>query len=61
LLASANKSGIGGPVKRGVNGNRERLILLHPPQDLLLAYVFLARTRDRVTLSFSGGRNCGAR
>src|SRR4030095_3356859 len=59
LLASANKSGIRGPEKGRVNGNRERFIFFHPLQDLLLADVFIARTRDRVALSFGTGRGAG--
>src|SRR5439155_18448146 len=57
FFAAANKRNIRGPEKGRVNGNRERPILLHPLQDLLLADVFLVRTRDRVTLIYAARRN----
>src|SRR5260370_5092194 len=41
LFTAANKRGVRGPEKGRVNRNRERLILLHPLQDLLLAEIQL--------------------
>src|SRR6266849_373111 len=57
LFTAADKRGVRGPEKGRVNGSRERLILLNLLQDLLLADVFLIRTRERVTLSLGAGRN----
>ena len=57
LFTAADKRDVRGPEKGRVNRNRERPIFLHPLQDLLLADVFLIRTRDRVTLIFAAGRN----
>src|SRR5437667_5433469 len=57
LFSPANKRGVRCPEKGTVNGNRERLILFHPLQNLLLANVFVIRTRDGVTLSLAAGRS----